>query len=202
MIVHQIFLKVSDKTFDDYPCYAEGMAKWKTLCEEQGWEYKLHTDIDKRIMNEYELDFLDKIDKIYHFSRVDYYRYILLSYYGGMYIDLDVEPTDKFKIIMNNDIIIGRTPKKTGRYNCYHANGNVIKLPKQIANELKQYSHSQYDEKIKIEVYKNRIKRFHLLVVGPNMLHKFCRTKKISFLLDFDEYFLDHSTMAWDKSMR
>ena len=36
MIIHQIFFKVGDKTFDDYPCYVVGMSKWKQLCEEQG----------------------------------------------------------------------------------------------------------------------------------------------------------------------
>jgi mannosyltransferase OCH1-like enzyme len=193
MIIHQIFFKVSDKTFDDYPCYAEGMAKWKALCEEQGWEYKLHTDIDKSIMTQEEIDICEEGTRRYPFFPVDYYRYIFLCHYGGMYVDLDVFPTDDFKLIMNNDIILVRAREDNW------VNNDVIKLPKELIEELKQFAHKQFYEKCNIEVYNTWRKRFLLHSVGPCMITKFCKMKKLVWITDYNKYFKDHNTQAWDK---
>ena len=59
MIIHQIFLKVSNKTINDYPCYLEGSALWQEFCSKNGWEYRLHTEIDESIMTEEELEHIN-----------------------------------------------------------------------------------------------------------------------------------------------
>lgn len=201
MIIHQIFFKVGDKTFDDYPCYVVGMSKWKQLCEEQGWEHKLHTKPDTSIMTEEEINIMEEGDKRYPFFRIDYYRYILLSHYGGMYVDLDVEPTDDFKLIMNDELIVvsgnreNRGDIGPTQINC--VGNDVMKLPHDLALELKEYTHIQFYEKCNIEVYKTWRKRFLLRTVGPSMMTKFCKSKKIC-ITDFDKYFKDHATMSWE----
>jgi len=196
MIIHQIFLKVSDKTLEDFPCYIEGIKIWKEFCKKHNWEYRLHEDIDYNLMNEEEKTILKTGTDRFKFFKVDYYTLILLSKYGGMYVDLDVIPTDYFKSIMNEKILIGRSIDKGD--NKFYANTNLMKLPIDIATKLKQYAHSQYYDKLNIKVYETWRIRFYLHTVSACMLSRFCKKNKISFLLDFDKYFTDYNTGAWD----
>jgi hypothetical protein len=184
MIVHQIFLKVSNKTINDYQCYLNG------------WEYRLHTEIDESIMTEEELDILSEGSKRYPFFAVDYYRYIFLSKYGGMYVDLDVSPTDKFIEIKDQDIIIGRTVLLNNKY---YINNNIIKLTPELNLKLKNYTNKEFNNKKKIKVYDIRKKRFFLQTVGCQMFSRFCKLNKITYLDNYDDYFIDYSTISWDK---
>lgn len=197
MIIHQIFLKVSNKTINDYPCYLEGSALWQEFCSKNGWEYRLHTEIDESIMTEEELDILKKGSKRYPFFAVDYYRLILLSKYGGMYVDLDVVATAKFELIKDKDIIIGRSIDKGD--NNFYVNNNIMKLTPELIELLKQYSIQQTHEKLNMKVYETRKIRFFLHTVGAMMLARFCKKHKLSFCDDYDDYFIDYNTQTWDK---
>ena len=126
MIIHQIFFKIGDKNFDDFPCYDIGMKKWKSFCDEYGWEYKLHTEVDESIMTDEEIRIMKLGTKRYPFYKVDFYRLILLSKFGGMYLDLDIFPTDDFYKIKDNEIIIGRSIDKGD--NKFFVNNNILKL--------------------------------------------------------------------------
>jgi len=195
MIVHQIFLKVSDKTIDDYPCYLEGSALWQEFCSKNGWEYRLHTEVDESIMTEEELNILNEGIKRYPFFAVDYYRYIFLCKYGGMYVDLDVLPTDKFIEIKDQDIIVGRTsPRDDGKH---FVNNNIIKLTPDINLKLKNYSHHEFYTKKKVKVYDTWRKRFFLQTVSCQMFARFCKLNKITYNNNFDDYFVDYSTGTW-----
>lgn len=196
MIVHQIFLKVSEKTINDFPCYLQGSALWKDFCSKNGWEYKLHTEIDESIMTEEEREILKEGTKRYAFFPIDYYRYIFLSKYGGMYVDLDVSPTDKFIEIKDKDNIIGRTVLMNNKY---HINNNIIKLSPELSFKLRNYTNKEFNDKKKIKVYDTWIKRFFLQTVGCQMFSRFCKLNKITFLDNYDDYFIDYSTITWDK---
>ena len=196
MIIHQIFFKVSDKTFDDFPIYSTGKQAWEDFCKDHGWEYRLHTECDTSLMTDEEINIMKQGTKRYPFFAVDYYRLILLSYYGGMYVDLDVLPTDKFTEIMNEDILIGRSIDKGD--DKFYANNNLIKLSIPVAIKLKEYAHTQYYEKMSMEVYKTRMIRFFLHTVSACMLSRFCKKNNIPFLKEFHIYFMDYNTQAWD----
>jgi hypothetical protein len=201
MIIHQIFLKVSDKTLEDYPCYLEGIKIWKDFCKKHNWEYKLWTDIPKDILDEDDKFILDdSIDKE-PFIKVDYLRYIILEKYGGMYVDLDVTPKDKFIEIMNDDIIIGVW--KSRNIKDHHkllVNNSVIKLSTEHSKLLRKYCIDEYKNKLKIDIYKTWKKRFLLQSVGAAMFRRFCKNNNLvnSFNNnDFETYFTDNQTTAW-----
>ncbi len=197
MIIHQIFLKVSDKTLEDYPCYLEGIKIWKDFCKKHNWEYKLWTDIPEDILDEDDKFILDdSIDKE-PFIKVDYIRYIILEKYGGIYVDLDVTPKDKFTEIMNDDIIIGIYITNDNKI---FLNNSVIKLSTEHIKLLRQYSINQYKNKLKIDIYKTWKKRFMLQSVGVAMFRRFCKKHKLvnSFNhYDFETYFTDKATQSW-----
>jgi len=201
MIIHQIFLKVSDKTLEDYPCYLEGIKIWKDFCKKHNWEYKLWTDIPKDILDEDDKFILDdSIDKE-PFIKVDYLRYIILEKYGGMYVDLDVTPKDKFIEIMNDDLIIGVW--KSRNIKDHHkllVNNSVIKLSTEHSKLLRKYCIDEYKNKLKIDIYKTLNKRFLLQSVGSAMFRRFCKNNNLvnSFNNnDFETYFTDNQTTAW-----
>ena len=193
MILHQIFLQVSDKTIEDYPCYIDGMNKWKLFCKEHGWEYMLHTEIDTSIMTADEIDICKQGTKRYPFYPVDYYRYIFLDHYGGLYVDLDVSPTDKFKDIMDREIILpmGRILNGTGN--------DFIKLSPDMATTLRHYATNQTKEKLNIKVYETWIKRFLLQSVGPSMMSRFIKLNNLTkYKIMVSDYCIDHATYSWE----
>ena len=192
-MIHQIFLKVSNKTLEDYPCYIEGMNKWKEFCKEHKWEYKLWTEIPEDILDDDDRFVLKETNK-YYFSKVDYLKYIVLRKYGGMYIDLDVSPKPKFTEIMNNNIIIGQGARKDSY------NNNVIKLPNHYYITLKKFSLKETKRCLSIPIYEKWKIRFYLRTVGPSMFAKYCREYNIKDPNHkyFSDYFVDYETNAWD----
>tara|TARA_R110000851_G_C12843810_1_gene542058 strand:+ start:89 stop:700 length:612 start_codon:yes stop_codon:yes gene_type:complete len=195
-IIHQIFLKITDKTIDDFPCYREGISLWKEFCEDNDWEYRLHTEIDDSIMTEEEKKVIKLGTERYPFYKIDFYRLILLSKFGGMYVDLDVFPTKNFNQIKDNEIIIGRSIDKGD--NKFFVNNNILKLNQKLMNELKEYSILQTYEKLNIEVYKTWRIRFFLQTSSAQMLARFCKMNKLNYFDNYDNYFIDHNTQAWD----
>ncbi len=197
MIIHQIFLKVSDKNFEDFPCYEESSNKWKSLCDKYGWEYKLHTEVDQNIMTDEEKEIMKLGTERYPFFPVDYYRYIFLCKYGGMYVDLDVISTDNFEKIKDDDIIVGRTSTRENIK--YENNNNIIKLTPELNLKLKNFCNQQFYEKCEINIYHTWKKRFLLRTVGAQMFSKFCKLNKIKFNDNFDDYFIDVATGTWSE---
>tara|TARA_Y100000593_G_C4319186_1_gene342775 strand:- start:2988 stop:3599 length:612 start_codon:yes stop_codon:yes gene_type:complete len=201
MIIHQIFLKVSDKTLEDYPIYIEGIKIWKELCKKHNWEYKLWTEIPQDILDEDDKFILDDSKNKEPFIKVDYLRYIILEKYGGMYVDLDITPNDKFTEIMNDDIIIGVWKSRNIKDDFkILVNNSVIKLSKEYASLLRKYCIDEYKNKLNIEIYNTWKKRFLLQSVGSAMFRRFCKKQNICNTFnndDFEIYFIDKQTTAW-----
>tara|TARA_R100000808_G_C2154667_1_gene165824 strand:- start:1758 stop:2369 length:612 start_codon:yes stop_codon:yes gene_type:complete len=198
MIIHQIFFKFTDKTFQDFPCYDIGMKKWQSLCDKYGWEYRLHTEVDESIMTEEEIKIMKLGKEKYPFYVQNYYRLILLTKFGGLYADLDVFPTENFEKIKDNEIIIGRSVE-TNKKNNYDVNDNILKFTPELANKLLRYMIEQTEEKLKIKVYETWRIRFYLQTTGAQMFARFCKTNNLKVLDDWGDYFIDHNTQAWDK---
>jgi hypothetical protein len=200
MIVHQIFLKVSDKTLEDYPCYVEGMTKWKVFCEENGWEHKLWTEIPEDILDDDDRFVLENSKDRHPFIPIDYLRWIVLRHYGGMYVDLDVAPKPKFKEIMNNPIIIGCGDNVVSAKERKSHNNNVVKLPNHYYISLKDFCVNKFKEKLDIPIYKIWKIRFFLRSVSAGMLNDYLKTfmPPVPLFNDFADYFDDGMTSAWD----
>jgi hypothetical protein len=195
MIIHQIFLKLSDKKLEDFPVYLESIKKWKDICQKNDWEYMLHTEIDETIMTDEEKKVMKLGRERYYFYPIDFYKCIVLSKYKGMYIDLDVLPTDNFCKIKDDETIVGR---HAGGRNKESVNNNVIRLKDELYDELKEYMVKTTYEKLSIKVYETWKIRF-LLQCGPHMFRRFCKMKKITYHEDYDSYFVDYNTNCWDK---
>ncbi len=198
MIIHQIFLKVSDKTLEDFPCYIEGIKIWKEFCKKHNWEYKLWTDIPQDILDEDDIYILQQSKGRHPFIPVDYMRLIVLKKYGGMYVDLDVTPKDKFKEIMNNKIIIGCGDNVVSAKERTTHNSNVIKLPHHYYLSLKKFCVKTFKRLIQIPIYDTWKIRFYLRSVSAPMLDKFLKPMNIPIFNDFEDYFEDKMTSTWD----
>ena len=198
MILHQIFLKVTDKTLDDYPCYIDGINKWREFCKEHGWEYKLWTEMPEDILDDDDRFVLEHSKDRHPFIPVDYLRYIVLRKYGGMYIDLDVLPKPKFTEIMNNEIIIGCGDNVVAAQDRKSHNSNVIKMPHHYYISLKNFCVGEFKRLLVIPVYETWKIRFYLRSVGADMLNKFLKPMKIPIFNDFADYFDDKMNSTWD----
>tara|TARA_R100000655_G_scaffold31166_1_gene62575 strand:+ start:7080 stop:7730 length:651 start_codon:yes stop_codon:yes gene_type:complete len=205
MIIHQIFLKVSDKNLEDFPKFIKSRDIWIKLCEKNNWEYKLWTDYPMDIFTDDDKKYFNLLNDRHPFCKLDYLRYIILSHYGGMYVDLDVIPTEKFMEIYDKEIITGRTITKTSKNPKtpirYHHNGNLIKFPKHIANEIRLYTHTEIKRLTSMKIYDTWKIRFYFHSVGPNFFHRFCeRIKKIKVFEEFDTYFTDLDAQSWNNN--
>lgn len=200
MIIHQIFLKVSDKELSDFPCYIEGIEIWRDFCEKNGWEHKLWTEIPEDILDDDDRFVLENSKGRHPFIPVDYLRYIVLKKYGGMYVDLDVFPKEKFNEIKNNEIIIGCGDNVVSAKDRTTHNSNVIKLPNHLYTDLKDFCVKTFKEKLQIKIYETWKIRFFLRSVSAPMLDKFLKPMKIPVFNDFADYFDDKMTSTWDTS--
>ena len=196
MIIHQIFLKVSDKNLEDFPIFVDGIKIWKKWCLDNGYEYKLWTEIPYELLDDYDKDMLKDCMDRFTFSAIDFIRMPILQKYGGMYVDLDVYPTDKLINIMDRETIFGTgyNDKKSFITN------NVMKCSKENALKMKMYSRKFYEEKKQIKIYDTWVRRFFLRTVGASMVCNFCKEvlKYEKMPLDeFKECFVDFTTGTW-----
>lgn len=194
MIIHQVFLKISERELDDFPCYVENLAKWRDFCEKNGWEHKLWTDIPYDIADDDDKFVLENSKDRDPFIPIDYIRYMILEKYGGMYVDLDVSPTEKFDEIKDRDIITALC-MTTGKTH----NNAVIKLTPELCKKLRQFCINRFREKLNIEIYHTWKKRFLLQSVGARMFYQFCKKEKIPVFHEYNEYFHDQATGSWFK---
>ena len=81
MRVSQIFLKLGDKTIQDFPVYMFGMNKFKKLTD----DYHLINDSQAdNLMRKYP-EFYDMWKSVrFDIMKVDILRFILLYHYGGL----------------------------------------------------------------------------------------------------------------------
>ena len=204
-VVHQIFLKISDKSIEDFPVFMKCMEKTKKWCKDNGWGHKLWTEIPWDICNDDDKYIFTEGAKRCPFLPCDYLRLVLLDRYGGIYIDLDNNPTDKLIEIIDDEIIIGlhdtkhisndEVQRAKPRKLTYGT--NVIKLTRPLASQLHQFAIDSYYEKEKIKVYETWIFRFLFQSVGPSMFKRFMKLNNIPMNLTFYEYFDEYLTNTW-----
>ena len=202
-IIHQVFLDIGTP-LKDFPIFIAGQEKWKSWCEENGYEYKFWTSdtIERRLQFDKSIyDFYYELR--YTWQRIDFIRYVLLNYYGGVYIDLDVHPLPRTilkmvnfdKYITSQDYILGSWYNtKTKKWEI--TNG-VMGFEATKLTSLINYSIEQVEEKSKLDIYKKWKIRFMLQTTGVRMFKRWCKHKKYDRSEDLYTYVKDYATATW-----
>ena len=174
-IIHQIFLDIGLRPYSERDDYQHYVDINKSINPD--WEHILWTD-DK--VEKFVLTLSQDIQDMWNdfptkFYKIDFVRYLILSVYGGVYIDLDVN----CKIPLDNmgDSIVGAwyNPKTSK----WESNNNVIMLSPELYPKLIKYSMDQYYLKKEMKVYKTwKVRRF-LQTVGARMYKRFVKLEKI-----------------------
>lgn len=197
-IIHQIFFDIGLQPYSERDDYQRNVEINKTLNPD--WEHILWTD-DK--INKFILTQSREIQDIWAdfpttFYKIDFGRYLLLAFYGGIYIDLDV--CCKMPIDNMSEFIVGRW------YNYmthkWDYNNNVLMLEPHLYPKLIKYSMDQYYLKKDMKIYKLwKIRRF-LQSVGARMFKRFVKLEKIKpNPLPFNQMFDDdESDASWLKT--
>ena len=96
-IIHQTFLgETGEDMFKDFPLYVKNMNKWKKWAKTNNYKYKFYSAKDIEPLLTIKMKkFYDNLR--YKWQRIDFCRYLILNKYGGIYIDLDIQPHPKNK---------------------------------------------------------------------------------------------------------
>ena len=193
-IIHQILFDVgkgsSVKVLNDRPEWRENMIKNKTLNPTYRhilWNDKSANDF----INEHYPEYKDMINSFPHrFYLVDFFRYLVLSKMGGVYIDMDV----CMKLPLPDvEIILGEPPRPDSAI----FSNNVIKLSHDLNVKLLDYSKSSYDRIVNQGLYKGRPGRAFLNSVSARMFDRFVKLNNLKSDIDFKEYFIDGDATSW-----
>ena len=206
MIIHQIFLSLTNQTFEDYN-YHKNSELWQEWCKENNYQYILHDeDSIYKIMTEKDKIMSERVfnENREPFINIDWGKYIVVNHYGGVYVDLDVLPKkNTIKFLDSQDILFGCWVHKKDldkrKRNSMRINNQVLKFNKGELRDCLNYLYSEYDKKSQMEIYDRRIKRFIFQVAGPLGFSRWCKqTKYHKFIRkDFIDYFDDLETSAW-----
>lgn len=195
-IIHQIFLKLTDKSMEDYE-YDKNSEEWKKWCKSNGYRYMLHNEssLDK-IMTSKDRQMRNRVskDKRHNFINLDWGKYLVMNHYGGAYVDLDVLPKSNSNIYLERPTPILSSWKGGGKVWC---NSQVLVFDKGTVRELLDYSYKEYDRLSKIRSYNERPVRFYFQVAGPKMICRWARENDIPYQKDFNRFFIDKETTAW-----
>lgn len=197
-IIHQIFLKVSDKSMEDYG-YDVNSNLWREWCKENDYQYMLHKEESfEKIRTEKDKEMFERVKKEnrHPFCAVDWGKYIVLNHYGGCYIDLDVKPTSKsIEYLEKPYPLIGSWFRPAMKKN--EINNQLIAFEKGTLRDCLDYCYEQYEEKSKMEIYDKWKCRFFFQVAGPKVFARWCKKKKYNFNDNFTESFIDIGTTSW-----
>jgi hypothetical protein len=196
-IIHQIFLKLSDKTMEDFG-YDKNSKIWREWCKKNGFRYMLHNEssIDK-IMTSKDKQMRNRVknENRHPFINLDWGKYLVVNHYGGAYVDLDVIPKpNALEYLERPPPILSAWRNKRGDVFC---NSQVIVFDKGTLRVLLDYAYDEYNKKSKMRIYNERKIRFYFQVAGPKMICRWARENDIKYQKDFNRFFIDEETTAW-----
>ena len=196
MYVHQVFLGINNTKLQQHPIFVQSSSIWKEFCLSNNYQYKLWSlkDVDDLLIeNNLPTSFR------YMWNKIDFCRYVILNQYGGLYVDLDIFPTNNFnKLLVNNDILINSWHNK--KTNHMELNNALMKFKKNSLQSLIDYSLQQYDEKCKMKIYDKWKIRFFLQTTGNRMFQRWCKIHSLYQTKDIEKYITDNNTKSWLKS--
>ncbi len=203
-IIHQIFFEVGDKKLEDYPLFVENRDKWKVWCERNNYEYMFHTLEDlEPIMKQEDKDLFKRVDdeNRFKFIKIDYGRLVILSHYGGVYVDMDVAPKlDKEldDLLMKYEplVVINTTEKTKWKP---QLNNWLLGCKKGGFEDFQKYCREQYEIKSKMPIYDKWKIRFFLQVCSIPTIRRFYDNKKdfIRMTEEIQDYTINGNQLSW-----
>ena len=208
MIIHQVFGLLGDNEMPEL--FKKCQKKVIDFCRRNNYSYRLWDEKScNRLINKYP-----KYKDLYYsvkFSimKVDIIRFVILHYYGGLYLDLDVYP--KLEKLKDYDFAVS---KINTRYEIEVIQSHPCN---HLLLEYLDYIILQIEEKNKIKIYEDWKVRFVLQTTGPLSFCRFMKNKKIdsykmntlkwgsdNLNLEGDEDFISHQSVSYmvGKKMR
>ena len=189
MIIHQIFVDIGKgKTYLDNPIYKKCVAQ----------NQKLHPNFRHKIWNEKMLDnlvkkhypeYLEFWNEFPHpFWKIDFGRYMLLHYEGGIYIDMDDVITEP--IILDRDIVTTFT-RDNGKT---EFGNNIIHF--QDRNIYRQLMNFCLERKKTCKMPPNWKQRRFFYIVGQRVFDYFVK-HKLKYPLQKAIQFNTYDTNSW-----
>jgi len=181
--IHQIFGLLGDTEMPEL--FVNCQKKVIEWCDKNDYSYRFwDAKCCERLIKKYP-EFKDMYDNARHkIMKVDIIRFIILHYYGGMYLDLDVEPND---IRLKNydfacaSCIINKNTKKGDKIKNKPYEIEILQsCPcNPILTEFLRYAKTQIEEKNKMEIYNDWKVRYVLHTTGPLSFCRFMKDKKV-----------------------
>jgi len=181
-MIHQIYWDFSggDKQYSDIPDFKYNVDETKLFCKDHNLEHKLWDlkDCTKLI----EEDFPGYLelwnDFRFPIQRCDFIRYCILYKHGGLYLDCDIRPMKNLEdVFSSNQYFVYWTDDKDKKaYTAVMGSKKENILFLNIMSESKR----SFDEKSKIEIYKEWKGRFIYQTTGHHMLERAIKKNKIN----------------------
>ena len=190
-IIHQIFFEVGKYKRKDlsrtHPNWIKNMEVNKKLNPSYRhiwWSDKTAMAFVKKHYPQY----LPMIRGFPHgFYFIDFFRYLVISKMGGIYIDMDVRCK---RPLPNVDTILGIDYKGS-------INNNVIQLKPEDADGLVEEAVESYNRVKRDNMWAGKPIRRLLYSVGASYFGKYCRRNKITSDVKFNKYFVDEVSQSW-----
>jgi len=173
MIVHQIFGLLGDTELPKL--FKINQQKTIKFCNDNNYSYRLWDKIScTRLIKKYP-EFIDLYNNVkYPIQQVDIIRFIILHYYGGLYLDMDCYPVVEE---LKDDRIFRVADTQTNPKKPYEIEVIQSSPCNPILLDFCRYVKTQIEEKDKIKIYDTWKCRYVYQTTGP---HSFCRFLKLN----------------------
>ena len=180
--VHQIFGLLGDTELPElFKINQQKTLKW---CKDNNYSYRLWDKKSCDLLIKKYPEFIDLYNNAkYDIMRVDIIRFLILHYYGGLYLDMDCCPNiDKLKE-QDKFILAWRvTGAEKHKNRPPHYEMEVIQsYPcNHILTDFLRYVKTQIIEKDKIKIYETWKCRYVFHTTGPFSLNRFLKKNKLT----------------------
>ncbi len=210
--IHQIFLDIGKGSIDTV---ADGRFKQskemtRQYCNKHGYKYCFWTEESiYQLLSKIPYEYLNFYKNLRHpIQKIDFTKYLVLYFFGGIYLDLDINilPNKSIGHLFNINPLIVRWDNSNLPYNailgCHKKSSVFLEIIKQCQLD--------YEEKSKLDIYKIWYGRFVFQTTGHFMLKralKKCNINNYQNILHIkskgkeiiapDPIFLDTNNSVW-----
>ena len=190
--VHQIFGLLGDTELP--PLFRDNQKLTKKWCRVNDYSYRCWDEKScNQLLKNYP-EFQEFYNSVkYPIMRVDIIRFIILHYYGGLYLDMDCRPVLTTKLDETYKFAVANT--QTNKQKPYEMEVLYSKPCNPLLTDFIRYMKTQVIEKDKIKVYDTWKCRYVYQTTGPKALCRFLKGK------EFNTYNLNNPSYDGDKSM-
>jgi mannosyltransferase OCH1-like enzyme len=213
-IIHQIFIDIGKGSIDNVADGRFKQSKEMTIqyCNKHGYKYYFWTEEKiNELLNKIANEYLNFYNNLRHpIQKIDFTKYIVLYYYGGIYFDLDINilPNKSIEHLFNINPLIVRWTNSNLPYNAIL--GCYKKSP--VFLEIIKHCQIDYEEKSKLKIYNIWYGRFVFQTTGHFMLRRALKKCNINNYQDIlhinskgkefvspNPIFFDTNTSVWYK---